>query len=104
MKKQTFRNCILEIENHFKKGRTKEYKECVIGQTNNAKRALFIRCNLPIQNSWYIYRNVGNSNLARKIVRYFIRKGMKQYSNLIPSNATYVFCYINNQCKKHNYS
>ncbi len=94
MKKQTFRNCTLDIENHLKKGRAKKYNECIIGQTNNAKRTLFIKCNLPIQSSWYIYRNVKSDKLAKKIVKYFVCKGMKQYSMLVPHNSTYIFCYI----------
>lgn len=88
-----FWTIVTEINNHLKKGKRKRYTICTIGQTDNVKRTLFEKCNLPLEGSWYIFRNVKDTKLARSIVEYFVRRGMKRYSNLRFKGATTVFCY-----------
>lgn len=81
------------IDNHLERSSKEYYKDFYIGITDNIEERLFGFHRVPRQNYWFIWRPADSVEIARKIEKYYLDKGMDGDSGGGDGDTYYVYCY-----------
>lgn len=82
-----------DIEAHLSKSGRRYYSDFYIGITDNVERRMFKEHNVPREKTWWIYRTATNSDIAREVENYFLKKGMRGDNGGGNDKSNIVYCY-----------
>lgn len=88
-----FQTIIDEINAHLSKSGRRFYSDFYIGITDDIERRMFTEHNVKKEKSWWIYRTAINTDIARKIEKYFLEKGMRGDNGGGNDSSNIVYCY-----------
>lgn len=88
-----FKTIVSDINAHLSKSGRRYYSDFYIGITDNVERRMFYEHNVPREKTWWIYRTAINSDIAREVENYFLKKGMRGDNGGGNDTSNIVYCY-----------
>lgn len=88
-----YQTIVNEINDHLAKSGRRYYSDFYIGITNDVDRRMFSEHNVPREKTWWIYRTASDSDVARQVENYFLRKGMRGGKGGGDETSNIVYCY-----------
>lgn len=88
-----YQTIVNEITDHLAKSGRRYYSDFYIGITNDVERRMFSEHNVPREKTWWIYRTASNSDVARQVESYFLKKGMRGGKGGGDETSNIVYCY-----------
>ena len=89
-----YKEIIDKINDHLRRSGKRYYSEFYIGISDNAPRRLFEEHHVDKEHSWWIYTTAKNSDIARKVEKYYLDLGMRGGPGGGDDNSTMVYCYV----------
>ena len=88
-----FQTIVNDINDHLSKSGKRYYSDFYIGITNDVVHRLFREHNVAKEKAWWIYRTAINSDTAREVEDYFLKKGMRGDNGGGNDASNIVYCY-----------
>ncbi len=89
----SYNNIIERIDEHLKNSGRRYYSDFYIGITNDPERRLFDEHNVKKDYMWWIYSKADNIEIARKVEKHYLDKGMRGGDGGGDDTSVYVYCY-----------
>lgn len=81
------------IDSHLECSPKQYYSDFYIGITDNIEERLFGFHRVPRSGHWFIWRPADSADVARRIEKYYLDKGMDGGTGGGDGDTRYVYCY-----------
>ena len=93
MAAQSFEQIVSFFDEHLRNSGRRFYSEFYIGITNDVNRRLFQEHNVNRKTMWWVYSTATSKDVAERVEKYYLGKGMRGDTGGGTPESTIVYCY-----------